>query len=99
MLKRFVYVLRNDETPPRYYTGVTSNVSARLDAHNHGRCFHTTKHRPWSIDVIVEFADEQRALAFERYLDQAWRLPNGTCDGFGYRMLSSVRTVKRRKRE
>jgi hypothetical protein len=32
------------------------------------RCPHTAKTRPWAIDVIVKFADERRALAFERYL-------------------------------
>jgi predicted GIY-YIG superfamily endonuclease len=32
--KRFVYILNTRSTPSRYYTGVTSNVSARLAAHN-----------------------------------------------------------------
>ena len=68
MLKRFVYVLRNDETPPRYYTGLTSDVATRHAAHNAGRCSYTAKHRTWSIDVVIEFADERRAVAFERYL-------------------------------
>ena len=68
VLKRFVYVLRNGETPPRYYTGVTSDVRARHADHNAGRCVHTAKYRPWSIDVVIAFPDERRALAFERYL-------------------------------
>jgi putative endonuclease len=68
MLKRFVYVLRNGETPPRYYTGLTSDVAARCAAHNAGDCSHTSKHRPWAIDVVIEFADQPRAVAFERYL-------------------------------
>jgi predicted GIY-YIG superfamily endonuclease len=41
MLKRFVYVLRNDEVPPRYYTGLTANVAIRLAIHNAGHCRHT----------------------------------------------------------
>ncbi len=68
MLKRFVYVLRNPETPPRYYTGVTSDPPRRHAEHNAGSCTHTAKYRPWSIDVVIEFADERRAIAFERYL-------------------------------
>jgi hypothetical protein len=24
--------------------------------------------RPWHVDVVVEFANEERAVAFERYL-------------------------------
>ena len=63
-----VYVLRSLADPKRYYTGVTGNYRARLEAHNAGRCLHTANGRPWQIDVIVEFADERRAVAFERYL-------------------------------
>ena len=68
MLKRFVYVLKNGEAPARHYTGVTSDVANRLAEHNAGNCTHTARHRPWSIDVVIEFADERRAVAFERYL-------------------------------
>ena len=68
MSKRFVYVLKNSEVPPRYYTGVTSDVATRGAEHNAGRCTHTAKYRPWSVDVVIEFADERRAVAFERYL-------------------------------
>ena len=68
MPKGFVYVLRNKENPPRYYTGHTTDVARRHAEHNAGNCIHTAKHRPWSIDVVIEFADEKRAMAFERYL-------------------------------
>ena len=68
MAKRFVYVLRNRESPPRYYTGVTGNVTSRHAEHNAGGCIHTAKYRPWTIDVVIEFPDETRAIAFERYL-------------------------------
>jgi predicted GIY-YIG superfamily endonuclease len=68
MSKRFVYVLKNHENPPKYYTGLTSHVPARLTIHNAGRCVHTAKHGPWSIDLVIEFPDERRAVALERYL-------------------------------
>lgn len=67
-MKRFVYVLRNYENPPKYYTGLTSDVATRVVEHNAGGCTHTAKHRPWSVDVAIEFSDERRAAAFERYL-------------------------------
>ena len=66
--KTTVYVLKSVQEPTRYYTGVTSNVRSRLAAHNAGRCSHTSDGRPWQVDVIVRFADERRALQFERYL-------------------------------
>jgi len=67
VLKRFVCVLRNAEIPPRYYTGVTSNVATRHAEHNAGSCTHTAKYRRWSI-VVIEFSDDRRAVAFERYM-------------------------------
>jgi putative endonuclease len=67
-VKRFVYILKNDWRPPRYYTGVTSHVASRARAHNAGLCSATAEARPWQVDVILEFPDERRALAFEKYL-------------------------------
>jgi putative endonuclease len=66
--KRIVYVLRSASSPYRYYSGVTSDLRARLDDHNAGRCAHTAAGRPWRLDVVVTFADEGRAIAFEQYL-------------------------------
>lgn len=66
--QRIVYVLKNDEDPPRYYTGVTSHFPARLDAHNAGRVPHTAKFMPSRADLVMAFADERRAIAFEKYL-------------------------------
>jgi predicted GIY-YIG superfamily endonuclease len=67
VLKRFVYILKNYENPPRYYAGLASDVPRRHAEHNSGSSIHSAKH-PWSVDVVIEFAEEQRALAFERYL-------------------------------
>ena len=63
--KRIVYVLKNADDPPRYYTGVTADLKARLDAHNAGRCPHTSKHRPWAVDAIVKFTDEASTFGME----------------------------------
>ena len=63
-----MYVLKNQEAPPRYYTGVTSNVATRLVEHNAGRSPHTSRYCPWAVEIVIEFDDEPRALAFERYL-------------------------------
>jgi putative endonuclease len=68
MPQRFVYILGNTETPPRYYTGHTSDIARRQAEHNAGNCIHTAKYRPWSVDVVISFPDKQRAVALERYL-------------------------------
>jgi len=52
--KRFVDGLRSMPDQTRFYTGVTSDVSARIEWHNAGRCHHTAKHRPWELVVAVE---------------------------------------------
>jgi putative endonuclease len=66
--KRSVYILQSEDDPTRYYTGLTSDVSARLVAHNAGECSHTASGRPWRVILSVEFADGRRAARFERYL-------------------------------
>jgi putative endonuclease len=65
---RFVYVLKNSDQPPRYYTGLTSDPIERLKAHNQSNGHHTSGRGPWSFDVVIEFADEARAVRLERYL-------------------------------
>lgn len=46
--QRTVYILKSRDMPPRYYTGLTSNLAGRLEAHNAGRCVHKAKYRPWA---------------------------------------------------
>ncbi len=67
--KRFVCVLKNCDSTPRYYVGLTGEVAARLTWHNAGRCPHTAKHRPWQVHVVVEFESDDHAVRFERYLN------------------------------
>jgi putative endonuclease len=67
-VKRFVYVLRSERDPERHYVALTSNVARRLDWHNDGLNVHTARNRPWFVVVSLEFADEQVARRFERYL-------------------------------
>ena len=67
-MARSVYILQSDSAPHRYYTGVTSDLLARLSEHNAGRCRHTANGRPWRVVVAINFADEEQALRFEKYL-------------------------------
>jgi predicted GIY-YIG superfamily endonuclease len=57
--KRFVYIIRSDADPSRHYVGITNDLRARLEWHNHGPCGHTTSHRPWSVAVSLEFPTEK----------------------------------------
>ena len=66
--KCIVYVLRSVRDPDRSYSGLTSDVDRRLADHNAGRCRHTSDGRPWRLDLFVQFADERRAINFDKYL-------------------------------
>jgi predicted GIY-YIG superfamily endonuclease len=65
---RFVYIIKNANNPPEYYTGLTSDIDARMHAHNQRNGHHTSGRGPWALDVLIEFADEARAVRMERYL-------------------------------
>ena len=69
-MKRFfyVYVLVSEADAARHYTGITRDLSERLQEHNRGHCPHTAKHTPWRIETAVAFASETKARAFEKYL-------------------------------
>ena len=71
--KRLVYVLKSADPKADYYIGLTHDVHSRLADHNAGRCPHTARHRPWHLHVSIQLPDEQRAIAFERYLRSAGR--------------------------
>lgn len=64
----YVYVLRSVEEPHRHYTGYSRDPGKRLEAHNLGKSNHTAKYRPWILETVIGFSDEQKAKEFERYL-------------------------------
>ena len=66
--KCFVYVLRSVSGSSRTYIGLTSDIAARLKAHNAGQNPSTARHKPWQLVVALEFRSEQAAVRFERYL-------------------------------
>ena len=67
----YVYILKSVSDENRFYTGFTTNLDQRLTDHNHGKCSHTQKYRPWRIKTAVAFSDQDAARAFEKYLKSA----------------------------
>jgi predicted GIY-YIG superfamily endonuclease len=65
---KYVFLLQSIPHPDQHYVGLTSNLKARLAAHNAGQSTHTAKYRPWRITTYHAFADEAKAAAFEKYL-------------------------------
>jgi predicted GIY-YIG superfamily endonuclease len=64
----YVYVLVSESDPGRHYVGSTSDLNARLAAHNAGKVSHTSKCKPWRVETAIAFSDKGKATAFERYL-------------------------------
>ena len=65
---KYVYILQSLAHPTEYYTGSTDNFHERLKANNAGKSPHTAKYLPWKPVTVLCFADDEKALAFERYL-------------------------------
>jgi len=63
-----VYSIQSISSPERYYIGITDDVARRLKKHNNGECPHTSKYAPWKLIVSINFVDEKKAKAFEKYL-------------------------------
>jgi len=63
----YVYVLLSGSSG-RTYVGLTRDPRKRLAVHNAGGSPYTSRHRPWTMQVVVALPDEQRARRFERYL-------------------------------
>lgn len=67
----YVYVLRSEVDPFRFYVGATGDLRRRFAQHNKGSSVHTAKHRPWVLVWYGGFRDEATALRFEAYLKTA----------------------------
>lgn len=78
----YVYLLRSIKNPSKTYTGYTTDLRQRLDAHNSGSSDHTkddrpwnsvyTKdYRPWELVMYLAFQDQETAKQFECYLKSA----------------------------
>lgn len=64
----YVYLLRSIKNSEKTYIGYTVNLKGRLDKHNSGGSIHTAEDRPWKIEAYLAFEQQNKALAFEKYL-------------------------------
>lgn len=64
----YTYIIRSLKDPTQRYIGSTNDIRARLEKHNEGGSPHTSKYRPWKLEIIIGFPSKEKAQAFERYL-------------------------------
>ena len=67
LMSNIVYILQSIERD-YFYIGRTSKVINRLNEHNHGKCKHTSKFRPWELIASITLCTEKKAIEFEKYL-------------------------------
>jgi len=66
--RRIVYVIRSRKDSTRHYVGRTADLPSRLASHNAGESLQTRNFTPWALVVSVQFASEESASRFERFL-------------------------------
>ena len=64
----YTYIIRSIAHPDQRYIGHTADLRQRLEKHNKGDVPHTSKFKPWKIEVYIAFETEEKAIAFESYL-------------------------------
>ncbi|MFT6463017.1 MAG: putative GIY-YIG superfamily endonuclease [Maricaulis maris] len=64
----YVYLLRSVPVPKQRYTGLTSDLQRRVRVRNAGRCTHTSKYAPWTLEAYLAFSTREQAVSFKRYL-------------------------------
>ena len=63
----FVYILQSTRDQS-YYTGVTTDLPARVRAHNQSKSTYSAKKIPFRLVWYCVFPGKTKAFAFERYL-------------------------------
>jgi putative endonuclease len=64
----YVYLLKSLKNPAKKYVGYTTDLESRLSKHNDGGSIYTSDFRPWKLVVYIAFDEEEKAIAFEKYL-------------------------------
>ncbi len=74
----YVYILFSEKLS-RYYVGYTSNIESRLDQHNQGKEYYTSRGVPWEYKYSEKFANETEAIRRERAIRKRVRsISNGS---------------------
>jgi predicted GIY-YIG superfamily endonuclease len=68
---KYVYMLKSEMHPDRYYVGCTVDLKKRFGEHSRGESDHTRKFIPWTLVGYVAFSEAEKADRFEAYLKTA----------------------------
>lgn len=65
----YVYILHS-LLDGSYYTGLTTDLKARLEKHNKGEVKYSSQKKPWELAWYSAFRNKDAAARFEQYLKQ-----------------------------
>ncbi len=68
---KYVYMIRSESFPEKYYVGSSFDLRRRFAEHNRGESTHTKKFIPWKLVGYLAFSDHEKADKFEAYLKTA----------------------------
>lgn len=63
-----MYILRSRGWREQLYVGTTTDLAARLVAHNQGKSPHTSKFRPWELVYQEKYESPRIALKREKQI-------------------------------
>ena len=61
----YVYLIKSVSAEGERYLGMTTDLKERLQEHNAGKSFHTSKFKPWKLATYIAFSQRAKAEAFE----------------------------------
>lgn len=64
----YVYLIKSKNFPEQRYVGLTDDLNKRLNDHNSGFSFHTSKYAPWELINYFAFVTREGAAEFEKYM-------------------------------
>jgi len=65
----YVYILKSERDPTKFYIGETDNIERRLKEHaNTKKSQYTFRYLPWILETHVSFNNKLVAKKFEAYL-------------------------------
>ena len=69
----FVYLIRSLKTE-KFYAGWTTDLNRRLQEHNDGKSYYTSRSKPWELIGYETFSDSNEAKIRERKLKRNPRM-------------------------
>ena len=64
----YVYIIKSELVPDKFYVGYSLDVKSRLIKHNEGGSIYTKDYKPWTLVFCSVFKEKHIALGFEKYL-------------------------------